>query len=113
MVEQVLPKHQVEGSIPFSRSKEKDDEDKRRKTMKIIGRTWFTPTLERRGIGIVLVEFTPEEMQAFGRTEPVNAFIGLARETSFACYEIEDMERIIKDGARFSVEAAKLAIGGL
>jgi hypothetical protein len=57
-------------------------------------------------IGIVLVEFDKAEQQDFGAFA-LAAYIG----TSAGLSKEMDEERIVKNGARFPVSAAKMMIG--
>jgi hypothetical protein len=73
--------------------------------MKVIGSTWFS---EMGGliIGIVLVEFDKAEQQNFGANK-LSAYIGKSAGLS----KDSDEGYIVRTGARFPVDAAKMMIG--
>lgn len=58
-------------------------------------------------MGVVLVELSPKEQQEFNSDTPQAAFIGLV---VVGNSEIRDVDRIITEGARFPVDAAKLLV---
>lgn len=74
--------------------------------MKVIGSTWFSEMGSATPIGIVLVEFDKAEKQNFGANK-LSAYIG----TSAGLSKEMDEEKIVKTGARFPVDAAKMMIG--
>jgi hypothetical protein len=74
--------------------------------MKVIGSTWFSEMGSATQIGIVLVEFDKVEQQDFGAGK-LSAYIG----TSGGLSKEMDEEKIVKNGARFPVHAAKMMIG--
>ena len=78
--------------------------------MKVIGSTWFSEMGSEAVIGIVLVEFDQVEQQDFGANK-LSAYIGTGLQTHENATREMDEEKIVKMGARFPVDAAKMMIG--
>ena len=76
--------------------------------MKVLGKDWFTEMGAMAPIGIVLVKLTPIEMQEFDAHVEMVAFIGTALDGNT---EKQDIDRIIRGGARFPVKAAEALMG--
>jgi hypothetical protein len=70
--------------------------------MKVIGSTWFSEMGSEAIIGIVLVEFGANKL---------SAYIGTGLQTHENGTREMDEEKIVKSGARFPVDAAKMMIG--
>ena len=75
--------------------------------MYIKGTKWFTEMGNSAVIGVVIVEFNPQEMKEFNRETPVNAFIGTGTPGADAT---DDVDKIVKGGARFPLAAARQLI---
>ena len=75
--------------------------------MKVISKNWFTEMGVTSTIGIVLLELEPIEMQGFDTKNNKIAFIGTVEHGNT---EKQDVDKIIRRGARFPVAAAEMLL---